>query len=243
MKTIDELIPDIDLRKYMYRQFFQSEGGFIGLDGTPSAFTGSPNMYALLTNYTDWVNQELVAYQRYILSKVANLSDLDKFGVSVWSNILNLNTEKFRDPAELHPTFFGMDGKGVAFDQAPFQVERSSTLAAHVNLATAAKMMQLRYLTVMWDGSLTMLNAALANIFKSEGGVVAIDNLDMTMSYRYSFRPSDFQLDVLFSPEFADDYWPRPATVKISFEDFSVDRLGFDEKPQAKFDSTKLINR
>lgn len=241
MKTIEDIITYIQLEKYMFLQYSQS---YIeeNNDGKTREVPASKNMYTLLNNYIAWINENFIEHTRYLLNNVQNINNIDEFGVSVWSNILGFSPEFYVNQNPLHSNFFGFDGHGLAFDQSHFQSEFDSNLALSLTLNEKIKMVQLRYLYVMWDGSIEMLNNGLAEIFKNEGKIIVIDHLDMTMSYRYYFSPSGFQLDNLFNENFANDYWPRPATVKVSFEDFSVPYLAFDGKDVSKFDNTKLIN-
>jgi Protein of unknown function (DUF2612) len=241
MKNIEQLIPYINLEKYMFLQYSQSYEE-IDENGESRTVKRSPNMYKLLNNYVDWINKNIVDHERYMLNNVQNINNIDEFGATVWSNILGFNPDIYVNQIPLHSNFFGVDGKGLAFDQSHFQSEFDSGLALSLTIKERIKMLQLRYLSVMWDGSMEMLNNGLKVIFENIGKIIAIDHLDMTMSYRFYFSPSGCQLTNLFNSDFADGFWPRPACVKVSFEDFSVPYLAFDNKELAKFDETKLIN-
>jgi hypothetical protein len=240
MKTIEQLLPYIELQKYMFLQYAQSFE--IAENGKTKTVQGSPNMYTLLNNYINWINENIIDYLRNLLNHTHNINDLDKFGVVVWSNILGFNPDIYVNQIPLHNNYFGVDGKGKNFDQSHFQSEFDSSLALSLTLEERVKMLQLRYLSVMWDGSMEMLNNGIKQIFKKEGKIVAIDNINMSIAYRFYFKPSAFKLSNLFNPDFADGFWPRPATVKVFFENFSVPYLAFDNKELAKFDDTKLVN-
>jgi hypothetical protein len=194
----------------------------------PWQYDTSVNMQALIARYQEWLNENIIGMARVYNDQVLNLLNANDLGVTVWSRILAYNPRKYINP-QPGLEYFGFDGNDVGFDQASFTLDGSSALVAYLSVDELRLMLALRYFSFMWDGTISTLNKFLAIAFKQYGRIYCVDNLDMRIiTFYHYFNPWKNGFRLLFNPDYANDYWPRPATVGIGFVDRSFERFGFD---------------
>jgi hypothetical protein len=157
-----------------------------------SQFANSPKVSALISDFNAWFDTSPNLLQFYNL--VWNILTAKGFGLDIWGRILGVTRNITLSGTG---TYFGFvnDGAGdfTGFGQAPFYSGATDT--------TTYTLSDTQYLPVLLAKALAnisvctapLLNQLLAILFAGYGPVWTQDNGNMSMSYVFSFTPTNVQ--------------------------------------------------
>lgn len=170
----------------------------------------SPNLVAVVRAKHDWYAPNQTEFWTNWYSDVFNLLTANDFGLAVWAVILDVPI--FVDNGGSPPGYpaFGFADYGENFGHGNFGTAGSGML---LTTAERRAILRLRYHQLTTIGSVSSINAALADVFGS-GNAHVVDNRDMTITYTFTTPISAPLLSVLQS----FDVMPRPAGVSIDFD-------------------------
>lgn len=168
------------------------------------------NLFGLLSAKQGWFDANYSAFWDDWYRDVFDLKTANEFGLSVWAIILD--TPIFADNGASPSSYpaFGFDPYGKNFTHGNF-ANNGSGLVLPVEERRA--ILRLRYHQLTTDGTVTSINAALADVFGS-GAAYVIDNHDMSIKYHFVTPISTPLLQMLQ----LIDVMPRPAGVSATFE-------------------------
>jgi hypothetical protein len=165
------------------------------------------NLQALLQNKQDALDELNKDFWESWVNDVFNLQTANRFGLSVWSIILNIPLTIESMEPEPDNSNFGFGSFRKNFNNGNFTAfGGTSTLS----LEDARTVIKLRYYQLVTRGTIPECNKIVADVF-SPIMVYALDGLDMTMTYVFSEYPSSALRSALDS----FDLLPRPSAVEI----------------------------
>lgn len=184
-------------------------------------FNKAEVLTSIITQKARWYQNNYDKFWADWYTNVFNLATANSFGLAVWAIILNLPIELDIDPDPPDKLVFGFgpdvgawsEGYGLNFFNANF-----SNGAAPVILSLSQRrfLLQLRYFQLQSRGSTAEINAFLPTIVgginNGAGTIYCIDNLDMTITYVFTFTPDPELIPALYQY----DVLPRPEGVDVS---------------------------
>lgn len=176
-------------------------------------------LQSILESKQAWYNSEYSEFWTDWYRDVFDLRTANDFGLSVWAIILNIPlTITSGGVPSLNIWGFGPFRKN--FNRGNFAPSTSG-----IRLTTEQKrlVLQLRYFQLVTRGAIPEINKFLAYVFAPFGKVYALDGLDMTMNYVFTFTPPSqlrFVLETF-------DVLPRPAGVEVNYVTSIRDTFGF----------------
>jgi hypothetical protein len=185
-------------------------------------YNDAESLQSLIEQKQTWYNDNQEQFWTDWYNDVFNLQTANEFGLSVWSIILNL--PYFISDAGIPEINWGFGVNNKNFNNGNFQSQ-----ATNINLTTDQQrlMLQLRYYQLTSRGDIVRINEALNTIFPAAFGVgntcYVIDDLDMTISYVFTFDVPQDVRQVLVQY----DLLPRSAGVGIKYRVLSDDIWGF----------------
>lgn len=183
-------------------------------------YNDAEKLQLLLTQKKEWYDKEYDLFWRNWYNNVFNLDTANEFGLSVWATILNLSGLYIPNQADIDR--FGFGDSNLNFERGSFA---PSTSGVSLSLEEYRLALKLRYFNLITRGAISEINEFLDYAFKSFGKVYALDGLNMTMSYIFTFPISQRLLNILQ----ALDLMPRPASVKINYSILTRESFGFGE--------------
>ncbi len=197
-------------------------------------YNDAAKIQSLLTQKQDWYNANQTDFWSQWYTNVFNLQTANDFGLSVWSQILNLPLFINNNPDPPGKPIWGFGSYNKNFTRGNF-----SNANQNISLTTAEKriVLRLRYFQLITRGAAPEVNAFLAIVFAPLGQVYMLDGLNMTITYIFSFTPSENLLTVLKDY----DILPQPAGVGIRYIDATRITFGFDAYNE-NFDNGTLLD-
>lgn len=180
---------------------------------------------SLLTQKQNWYDSEQSDFWADWYTNVFNLVTANKFGLSVWSIILDIPFFVFDEPDK--PTWgFGPYRKN--FNNGNFSSDSGNSDV--LTLEEQRFLLRLRYFQLCTNGNVNDINAFLNYLFTDPncpytGTVWVLDGLNMSMTYVIDCDMSNTMQQILSDY----DLWPRPAGVLLKFVDAQRDTWGFGE--------------
>lgn len=168
------------------------------------------NLFALLEQKEAWFAANYSAFWSDWYNDVFNLKTANEFGLSVWAIILDVPIFADNGASPSSYPAWGFDPYGKNFTHGNF-ANNGSGLVLPVEERRAV--LRLRFHQITTDGTVTSINAALADVFGS-GAAYVIDNHDMSIKYHFVTPLSVPLLQTLQMI----DVMPRPAGVSATFE-------------------------
>jgi hypothetical protein len=176
-------------------------------------------LQSILESKSAWYNVEYSEFWTDWYRDVFDLRTANDFGLSVWAVILNipLTITSGNLPSN---NLWGFGPFRKNFNRGNFAPSTSG-----IKLTTLQKrlVLQLRYFQLVTRGAIPEINAFLNYVFEPLGQVYALDGLDMTMNYVFTFAPPSqlrFVLETF-------DVLPRPAGVEVNYVVLVRDSFGF----------------
>lgn len=170
----------------------------------------APKLTGLIEAKQAWYDTNQTEFWNDWIADVFDLRTANAFGMTVWAVILGFPLTVILDPDFATKPVFGFGPFGKGFDRSNFG--RISEVVQPLTLAQQRLVLQLRYFQLISRGCVTQTNRFLARLFSSFGPAYMIDNLNMTITYRFVFDlPSSLQF--VFQNF---DLLPRPAAVAVN---------------------------
>lgn len=171
-------------------------------------YNDAVNLQSILESKQDWYKINQSEFWQNWFDDVFNLDTATEFGLSVWAIILNVPIIVIVGESIPTKPTYGFGSFNQNFENGNFS--RSAGGAVSLNREQARIVLKLRYYQITTRGTVTNINLFLKNVFADYGRVYIRDNLDMTITYVFTFQPSS-QLQFVLEKY---DILPRPAGVE-----------------------------
>ena len=196
-------------------------------------YNRAENLERLLTLKQQWYDRNHRDFWNNWFRDVFDLRTANDFGLTVWSNILDLpiTVETTESPSTYYA--FGFSDT-VGADDSPISNFNNGNFATPADelegLTTDQKriLLRLRAYNLFSDVTVPSINTALQDVFGDDNYVYVIDNNDMTITYVFSVIPDPKTLFLLEN----FDILPRPSTVSYDIRIVPQVTWGFDEHRQ-----------
>jgi hypothetical protein len=130
--------------------------------------------------------------------KVMNVDTAQGWGLDVWGRIVNVS--RTLTVAEGDQIYFGYQEAGQTaqpFNQAPFYSGQQFGDSFVLTDSAYRILIFAKALANICDGSIPAINQILLNLFPNRGNCYVVDNLDMTMVYKFDFVLSPVELAIV----------------------------------------------
>lgn len=177
------------------------------------------NLQALLQNKQDTLDKLNKDFWESWFNDVFNLQTANRFGLSVWTVILNIPLTVIGTEPEPDNSNFGFGSFRKNFNNGNFTAFGGTS---GLTLEDARIVLRLRYYQLITRGTIPECNKIINEVFSPITGYVT-DGLDMTMQYNFNsyLHPS---LRAVINKY---DLLPRPSAVKINIQYRSNSYFGF----------------
>jgi hypothetical protein len=184
-------------------------------------YDSAPRLRSLLGSKQAWYDASVSAFWSNWVRDVFDLTTANDFGLAVWSKILDFPIVAGVPGSGARPVF-GFEEFNENFEHGGFGRDDAGVL----NLTTEQKrlVLRLRYFQLTTRGSIPEINRILAILFGDLGVAYALDGLDMSLVYVFTFVPPSNVFFVLRN----FDLLPRPAGVAVSYVIDPGNGFGFD---------------
>lgn len=198
----------------------------------------SKNLLSLLNQKQEWYDENQTQFWVDWYNNVFNLQTANRFGLSLWSYILNVPLYVSQAPEPDNKPLWGFNQITGAFPSLlntylNFGNSNFSTRGKEIMLTLEEQrfLLRLRYFQLTTSGSITDINVFLNYLTSTSdigysGYIAVLDGLNMSM--RYVFSATDFPEELLQT--IIDlDIFPRPAGVGLSYYTNYGNQFGFNE--------------
>lgn len=191
-------------------------------------YENAPNLQALLEGEQEWYNINQTEFWEDWRRDVFDLRTANRFGLNVWSIILNQSIYGTIPPDGGSPAW-GFSSTNFNFDNGNFISSEGSIYPLPDDVARI--LLQLRYFQITSSGTVPEINRMLKFVFGKLGNCWLVDNHDMTQGYYFDF-PVASAIKYIFNNF---DILPRPAGVESTIAygttlpfGFSITSTNFD---------------
>ena len=155
-------------------------------DTVISQYSTSPSLIQLLSNFNGYVDPAVNIQQFY--DYMMNVDTAVGYGLDCWGRIVGVS----RILQVASSAYLGFEEAGTPTTMTPFNTApfySGAPLTGNYALSdTAYRMLILaKGLFNITDGSIPAINRILRLLFPDRGSCYVVDNLDMTMDYRFEF--------------------------------------------------------
>lgn len=163
-------------------------------------FGNSPRLMGMLESFNDAVDPAALVDDFY--TKVWNIDTAVGYGLDVWGRIVGVG-RVLTIPVDLstEPYFGFSEAVGGSridtFGFAPFFGGGTPTTSFTLLDADYRTLILVKAFTNITDCSAKSINRALMLLFPGRGNAYVIDNLDMTVTYRFKFDLTPVELAIL----------------------------------------------
>ncbi len=135
------------------------------------------NMFAYLDQTTNFDN---------FFDNIMNVNTAQGYGLDVWGRIVGVG-RTLSVPGD--QTYFGFQEAGDAepFNQAPFYSGQQVSSNFILTDSAFRILIFAKALANICDGSIPAINQILISLFPNRGNCYVVDNLDMSMTYKFDF--------------------------------------------------------
>lgn len=176
---------------------------------------------SLLEQKQGWFVKNQTEFWENWFRDVFNLLTANAFGCQVWARILGLRLSL--PPSENDEPNFGFGEFNKNFDNAPFGPSGPDSVQLTIEQQRIA--LRLRYFQLVTRCTVVDVNRFLRYVFADLGLVYVRDNLDMTITYVFTFVPDPRLLFVIEQY----DLLPRPSAVGVNYITTARESFGFGE--------------
>ena len=147
-------------------------------------FANSPVILQLVENFGQYFSPSANIEQFFNL--IWNIETAEGRGLTIWGEIVNVGnvvTIEGFDPIGFEqggPTYTGVD-------QGPFQIGSNVTENFQLTDDAYRQVILAKALFNICNGSTQAINQILLNLFPNRGNCYVVDNLDMSMTYKFDF--------------------------------------------------------
>lgn len=174
-----------------------------------SQYANSPILLELIANMDDYLDPSARFDQFY--SDIWNIDTAQGFGLDLWGRILGVG-RVLHVPVPGDYLGFSASADADTFDHGIFYGGPIATNNFALSDAAYRRLLLAKALANICDGSIPAINQILINLFPGYGNCYVIDNLDMTMIYRFSLDLSDVDATVVLQ----SGVLPKPAGVSAT---------------------------
>lgn len=175
-------------------------------------YNDASRLQSLLAQKQSWYDVNQRDFWQNWYNDVFNLQTCNDFGLAVWAIILEMPIIIQSTPVVPSRPTWGFDTPHRNFDRGNFF--SGSSDAQIMSPSDARIALRLRYYQLVTRASVTEINTLLAEVFKDRGLVFVQDNLDMTITYVFTFTPSAELITVMSQ----NDLFIRPAGVGFNYQ-------------------------
>ncbi len=180
-----------------------------------SQYANSPILTTLITNMFQYLDQTTNMDSFFDL--IWNVDTAEGYGLDVWGRIVGVSRTLQVPPSTA--VYLGFDeavggGNIEGFGQAPFYSGAQTTDNITLTDTAYRTLILAKALSNICDGSIAAINQLLLNLFPNRGNCYVIDNLDMTMTYKFVFALSAVEQTIVQ----ASGVLPTPAGVEADFD-------------------------
>lgn len=178
-----------------------------------SQYAASPSLTQLLASINAWIEPDTNFEQFYDL--IWNIATAQSYGLDVWGRIVGV----VRVLTVVNDVFLGFEGpigaSGDSFTVAPWYEGQSTTSNFTLTDNAFRQLIYAKAAANITNGSIQAINNILMNfLFPSRGNCYVVDNLDMTMIYRFLFHLQPFEIAIVQT----SGVLPRPVGVSVTVE-------------------------
>lgn len=168
----------------------------------------APNLVSLVQSKQDWYAAEHSEFWQAWLRDVFDLRTANEFGLAVWAIILDVPL--FASNGASPPAYpaWGFDPYGQTFTHGNFAAPGAGVV---LPVEERRAILRLRYHQLTTDGTVTGINAALADVF-GVGACYVIESGALAITFNF-VTPISAPLQVILQ---SFDVLPRPAGVAAS---------------------------
>jgi hypothetical protein len=177
-----------------------------------SQYANSDVLTTLIGNFNDYLDQ--TANMENFFDFIWNVNTAQGYGLDIWGKIVDVSRVL---------RIVG-DTRYLGFEQAlpdsdPFNQSSffaGATLTSNFSLSDAAyrALIFAKALFNITDGSIPSINQILLNLFPNRGNCYVIDNLDMSMIYKFNFILTPVELAIVQQ----SGALPKPTGVSFTIE-------------------------
>lgn len=186
----------------------------------------APKITKIVQSKQDWYERYKMKFWNDWRKDVFDLKTANDFGLVIWCNILNVPAQAFVFGEHNNYWAFGDKRKNFFAVNTGIGSTKGGNFTdgglSGLNTEEARKSLRMRYYSLILNNSVPAINAALLDVFgRDDNGLsnaYVIDNNDMTMTYVHK----DYWSRAMVENLIKYDIMPRPGTVKITFEDQSI---------------------
>lgn len=178
-----------------------------------SQYAESPRLTALLSFINTWLEPDSNFEAFYDL--IFNLQTAVGFGLDCWGRIVGV----VRVLTVANDEYLGFEGpfgsSGNSFNAAIFYEGEPTTGNYYLTDDAFRQLIYAKAAANITNGSIQAINAILMNIlFPQRGNAYVIDNLNMTMIYKFDFSLEPFEIAIVRD----SGVMPRPVGVSVTVE-------------------------
>lgn len=176
-----------------------------------SQYQNSPVLMALIDNLIAYFDPTVRLNDFYNL--IWNIDSAQGWGLDVWGRILGVS-RLLHIPITGANLGFQQQAEALTFGYGVFYNGSNLTSNYYLSDAVYRRVLLAKALANICDGSIPAINQILINLFPDYGNCYVIDNLDMTMVYRFT--------DTLSAPDSTlaqqAGVLPKPAGVSATYD-------------------------
>lgn len=177
-----------------------------------SQYANSPRLDALIENINSSIDPTVNVDAFF--DNMFNIDTATGYGLDVWGRILGVERtlsvafdDEYLGMNEAQPGSF-------PFGQAPFFNGQQLTNNFDLTDSAYRVLLLAKALFNITDGSILSINTILLLLFPARGNCYVVDNLDMTMAYKFEFALTSVELAIVGQ----SDVLPRPSGVLASLD-------------------------
>lgn len=187
--------------------------GSTRFDYTPtllSQYANSPTILALIDSFADCIDPTTDIDNFY--DYVWNVDTAQGFGLDTWGRIVGVS--RVFPVADV--AYFGFEeaGDALGFNQGVFWSGNALTTNFALSDDAFRRLILAKAESNICDGSIPSINQLLRNMFPGRGNAYVVDNLNMTMTYRFDFALSPVDLTIVQN----SGVLPAPTGVAVFIE-------------------------
>lgn len=176
-----------------------------------SQYANSPILLQLIDNMAQYIDPTARLNEFFAL--VWDIDTAQGWGLDVWGRILGVG-RILQVPIGEYLGFVQQD-EAETFDHGPFYGGGTTTANFPLSDNLYRRLLLAKALANITDGSIPSINQILINLFPGYGNCYVIDNLDMTMVYRFTGILSDTDSTIAVQ----SGVLPKPAGVSATVVD------------------------
>ena len=176
-----------------------------------SQYANSPALCGIIDAWNQALDPAALIDQWYTL--VWNVKTAQGYGLDVWGRIVGVSRVLSIESVDYLGWREANDLTEEGFDQAPWYSGSDVTSNYRLSDDGYRQLIYAKALANISDGSVLSINTILTTLFSGQGDAYIKDNGDMTMTYVFSFVPTDVQVSIIQN----SGVLPRPAGVGVSY--------------------------